>query len=230
MKATVPYIEKKFEEFNRQIFGGKLPKIPVELSDAKTFLGQCVYKKRRKPFGKAELYDFRLRINARVDLPEQELEDTIIHEMIHYYIGYNKLEDASAHGPLFLGIMNEINRKFGRNLTVSHKSTREQREQLQDKRSRYHVIAVVSFRDGRTGIKVLPRVVRSILYYYNNVLANREIVSIQLYMSNNIFFNRYPNSSALKVHFLEVGEIGRQLEGAEKMACDGKTIKRNQTP
>ena len=33
MKATVPYIEQKFEGFNRQMFGGKLPKIPVELSD-----------------------------------------------------------------------------------------------------------------------------------------------------------------------------------------------------
>ena len=97
---------------------------------------------------------------------ELRIEDTIIHEMIHYYIGYNRLEDASAHGPLFLSIMNEINRKFGRNLTVSHKSTKEQREQLQDKRSHYHVIAVVNFHDGRTGIKVLPRVLRSILYYY----------------------------------------------------------------
>lgn len=122
MKATVTYIEQKFEEFNRQIFGGKLPKIPVELSDAKTFLGQCVYKRRRKPFGKTELYDFRLRINTRIDLPEREVEDTIIHEMIHYYIGYNQLKDASAHGPLFLSIMNEINRKFGRHLTVSHKN------------------------------------------------------------------------------------------------------------
>ena len=228
MKATVSYIEKKFEEYNRQMFGGKLPKIAVELSDAKTFLGQCVYKKRRKPFGKTELYDFRLRINTRIDLPEGEIEDTIIHEMIHYYIGYNKLEDASAHGPLFLGIMNDINRKFGRNLTVSHKSTKEQREQLQDKRSHYHVIAVVTFNDGRTGIKVLPRVLRSILYYYNNVLTNKEISSIQLYMSNNVFFNRYPNSSALKVHFLEADEINKQLAGAEKMACDGKSIKRNQ--
>ncbi len=228
MKATVSYIEKKFEEYNRQMFGGKLPKIAVELSDAKTFLGQCVYKKRRKPFGKTELYDFRLRINTRIDLPEGEIEDTIIHEMIHYYIGYNKLEDASAHGPLFLGIMNDINRKFGRNLTVSHKSTKEQREQLQDKRSHYHVIAVVTFNDGRTGIKVLPRVLRSILYYYNNVLTNKEISSIQLYMSNNVFFNRYPNSSALKVHFLEADEINKQLVGAEKMACDGKSIKRNQ--
>ena len=33
MKATVPYIEQKFEGVNRQMFGGKLPKIPVELSD-----------------------------------------------------------------------------------------------------------------------------------------------------------------------------------------------------
>jgi len=83
VKATIPYIEQKFEEFNRK-FGGKLPKIPVELSDAKTFLGQYVYKKRRKPFGKTELYEFRLRINTRVDLPEREVEDTIIHEMIHF--------------------------------------------------------------------------------------------------------------------------------------------------
>ena len=226
MKATIPYIEQKFDEYNRQIFGGRLPKLPVELSDAKTFLGQCVFKKRRKPFGKTERYDFRLRINTRLDLPEQDVEDIIIHEMIHYYIGYNQLKDSSAHGPLFLGIMNEINRKYGRHLTVSHKSTQEQREQLQDRRSRYHVIAVVTFHDGRTGIKVLPRVVRSILHYYNHVLASRDIASIQLYMSNNVFFNRYPNSSALKVHFLEADDISRHLEGAERMACDGRTIQR----
>ena len=228
VKITVPYIEKKFDEYNRQIFGGKLPKIPVELSDAKTFLGQCVYKRRKNFFGKSELYDFRLRINTRVDLPEQKVEDTIIHEMIHYYIGYNKLEDTSAHGQIFQQIMNEINRRFGRHLTVSHRSTKEQREQLQDKRSHYHVIAVVTFVDGKTGIKVLPRVLRSILYYYNNVLANKDIKAIQLFMSNNIFWNRYPNSSALKVHFLKADEINKQLEGAEKMECDGKSIMRNQ--
>ena len=39
MKATIPYIERKFEEFNQQMFAGKLPKLPIELSDAKTFLG-----------------------------------------------------------------------------------------------------------------------------------------------------------------------------------------------
>jgi len=228
LKATVPYIEEKFGEFNRQMFGGKLPRIPVQLSNAKTFLGQCAYKKRRTLFGRTELYDFRLRINARIDLPESELEDVIIHEMIHYYIGYNQLKDTSAHGHLFRQVMDDINRRFGRNITVSHKSTGEQSEQLQDRRGRYHVIAVVTFCDGKTGIKVLPRVLRSILYYYNNVSASGQVRDVRLYMSNNVFFNRYPNSSALKVHFLEAEEIGRQLEGAEKMACDGRSLRRHQ--
>ena len=111
MKATVEYIEKKFEEFNRQMFAGKLPKLPIELSNAKTFLGQCAFKKRLTVFGKVKLYDFRMRISTRFDLTEREIEDTIIHEMIHYYIGVNNLKDTSAHGQLFRQMMNSINER-----------------------------------------------------------------------------------------------------------------------
>ncbi len=227
MIPTKAYVEQKFEEFNRRMFGGKLPKIPIEMSDAKTFLGKCVYKKRRKPSGKTECYDFRLKINTRADIPEQEVEDTIIHEMIHYYIGYNKLEDTSSHGEIFTEMMNSINQRFGRHITVSYKSSAEERAQLQDKRARYHVIAFVRFMDGHTGIKVLPRVLPTILKYYNLVSASRDIANVSLYMSNNTFFNQYPNSGALKVHPLAEDEIVRQLEGAEKLGCDGMTITRN---
>ena len=47
MKATIPYIEQKFEESNQQMFAGQLPKLPIELSDAKTFLGVCAFKTRK---------------------------------------------------------------------------------------------------------------------------------------------------------------------------------------
>lgn len=46
MNITVSYIEQKFEEFNQQMFAGKLPMLPICLSDAKTFLG--VYIKEEK--------------------------------------------------------------------------------------------------------------------------------------------------------------------------------------
>jgi len=224
MKATIPYIEQKFEEFNQQMFAGQLPKLPIELSDAKTFLGVCVYKKRKTKEGKTECYDFKLRINTRIDLPEQEIEDTIIHEMIHYFIGVKQLEDVSAHGPVFQHMMNSINERFGRHITVSHRSTQEQREQAIDQKAHWHVIALVHFNDGMTGIKVLPRVLPRILNYYNNVGKDKRVGSIELFMSNNPFFNRFPNSAALNVQYIDNAEAEQNLEGAERMECDGVKI------
>lgn len=228
MDITIPYIEQKFGEFNRQIFAGRLPMPPIQLSHAKTFLGVCAYKKRKGKDGKIEKYDFSLRISTRMDLSEQEVEDTILHEMIHYYIGYNQLEDSSPHGQIFRRIMADINAKHGRHITISHKCSKVQSEQAADQRPRYHVVAVVSLRDGRTGIKVLPRVLPSILKYYNGVLNSREVSSVRLYMTQDPFFNRFPNSSALKVHFIPVAEIQSHLTGAERLECDGKRIQRNQ--
>ena len=224
MKATIPYIEQKFEEYNQQMFAGQLPKLPIELSDAKTFLGKCAFKIRKGKDGKNIYYDFKLRINTRIDLPETEIEDTIIHEMIHYYIGYNQLEDASAHGPVFLHMMNNINEKYGRNLSVSYKGTKEQNEQAVDTKPHWHVVAVVGFKDGRYGIKVLPRVQERIVNYYNKVGSAKGVESVKLYMSNNIYFNRFPNSSALNVHFVDIEEINENIKDSEVLECNGKEV------
>lgn len=215
MKATIPYIEQKFKEYNAAYFGGSLPPIPIELSNAKTFLGVCVYKSKRTLFGKTRNYDFRLRINTRIDLPEHEIEDTIIHEMIHYHIALNHIRDTSVHGKVFRQIMTEINEKYGRNIRISHRCTPEQREQAIDKRERYHVIAVVSFSDGRTGFKVLPRIRERILHYYKNVSMAKGVCSVDMYMCKNIFFNRYPNSGTLSVHYHDRTELTQHLSGAQ---------------
>lgn len=224
MIATIQYIEQKFDEFNELCFSGTLPKIPIELSNAKTFLGVCVYKKRRNLLGKTTCYDFRLRINKRIDLPEDVLEDTIIHEMIHYYILVNDKKDTSAHGVLFRKIMNSINEKHNRHITISHRSTKEQREQLYNTMPKWHVVATVTFNDGKTGVKVLPRKIPSILRYYNNVLRAKGVVSINLYMSKDIFFNRFPTSSALNIRFVETSELNEHLRDAEQIRYDGENV------
>ena len=219
MKATIPYVEKRFEEFNQLMFDGQLPKLPIELSNAKTFLGLCVYKKRRTILGRTECYDFKLRISTRIDLAEAEVEDIIIHEMIHYYIAYKGLHDTSSHGRVFRHIMNTINEKFGRHIKISHKLTKEEKEQLYDTKRRWRVVAYVTFNDGRTGIKVLPRIMPRIANYYNAVSRESSVESIELYMTNNPFFNRYPSSSAFRVHYIDKAEADKHLQGAEKMGC-----------
>lgn len=227
MRATKEYVERKFDEFNRQMFGGRLPRIPVELSDAKTFLGQCVFRRRRRRDGTEEKYDFRLRINTRIDLPEQLIEDTIIHEMIHYYIGVFQLRDTSVHGQLFRQIMNHINGKYHRHVGITFKGDKQQTEQAYDQRPRWHVVARVELADGQIAVKVLPRVVQSILKFYNTLMESREVKSVNLFMSNDVFFNRFPNSSSPRVHFIDDDELFQHLRGAERMGCDGRTITRN---
>lgn len=199
------------------MFAGQLPKLPIELSDAKTFLGVCAFKTRKGKDGKKICYDFKLRINTRIDLPETEIEDTIIHEMIHYFIGYNQLEDASAHGPMFLHMMNSINAKYGRHLSVSYKVTKEQREQAIDAKQHWRVVAVVKFKDGRYGIKVLPRIQQRIVNYYTKVGSSKDVERVELYMSNNVYFNRFPNSSVLNAHYVDIEEINKNIKGAEPL-------------
>lgn len=217
MKATIPYIEQQFKKYNTLCFAGKLPPIPIELSNAKSFLGVCVYKRRKTLSGKIKYNDFRLRFSTRIELSERELDDTIIHEMIHYHIALNDIRDTSVHGEVFRRIMNSINDKFDRNVKVSHRCSPEQREQAFDKREHYHVIAVVSFHDGRTGFKVLPRIRERILNYYNNVSKAGGISSVEMYISKDIFFNRYPNSGTFTVHYHDKADLVSHLEKSQKI-------------
>lgn len=227
MRATKEYVERKFDEFNQLMFSGRLPKIPVELSNAKTFMGKCVYRRRRDKWGREKKYDFKMRISARFDLPEEEIDDIIIHEMIHYYIGVSQLHDTSSHGQLFKQMMNHINEKYHRHVAITYKNDKLQTELANDNRPRWHVVARVELADGHVGLKVLPRVVQSILKFYNIVARGNGVRRVELFMSNDVFFNRYPNSSVPKVHFIDDKELQQHLKGAERMGCDGRTITRN---
>ena len=214
MKATVPYVQKKFKEFNEQFFSGILPEIPIELSDAKGFLGVCKYRTRETNDGEVELYDFRLSINTRIDLPEPEVEDIIIHEMIHYFIGLNRLEDSSSHGPMFQHLMKSINEKYGRHISITHKGTEDEKEQAYDKRHRWHAVAVVTYFGGRTGVKVLPRIRTRILEFNKEAIKLDGIDHITYYLTNDPFFNRFPNSTSLNIQDTNDTEISSHLVDA----------------
>ena len=111
MKMTITYAAQRF---------GALPDVPIALTRATTFLGKVRYRRERRIFGHLRNVDFQIRLSSEFDLPENEWDDVIIHEMIHYHIALNNLRDTSTHGVVFRGIMDEINRKYDRHITVSH--------------------------------------------------------------------------------------------------------------
>ena len=122
MQPTVDYIQSRFDEYNTRYFGGTLPPIPIKLSHARTFLGKVTFVRHRTwLFGSVRNEKFVLRINTRFDLPEELIEDTILHEMIHYYIAVNQIRDTSAHGRLFRREMKRINAEGYRHITISYR-------------------------------------------------------------------------------------------------------------
>lgn len=230
MEITIAYLEEKYKQLNGRMFDNELPPVQMETGSAKTYLAKCCYKERiNRKTRKGEYFDFRIRVNIRfVWETEAQLEDVLIHEMIHLYILYNRLPDNGPHGQIFVRMMNDINERYGRHICVRHKASSEESAQMRNTRRAWHVIAVVTFTDGKVGIKVLPRIVERITNYYHCVMSASEVSDIRLYMSDDIFWNRYPNSSALKVYYLDSTEIEQHLHGAEKLKCVCNEVLRNQ--
>lgn len=211
MRADIPYVQQKFREFNRQMFDGRLPEPPVSITNAKTYLGVCAYRKHRKWNGRLEYSDFRIRISRRFDLSRDEIDDTIIHEMIHYYIGLFSPADMPGHSALFRRMMADINTRYGRHISVSHRLTPDQQEQAIDNRPKRHIVAKVVLKDGRTGIKVIPCMERLIRRYHRGMMASGKVSSIEFFQTTDPFFNRFPSSSAFTVYFPDPATLSAHL-------------------
>lgn len=224
MKPTIPYLRSKFQQFNIQIFGGRLPEVPISLCNVSSFVGQYRSKIRVLPDGRREPYDHLLRFSTAFDLSERELDDTIIHEMIHYFIAYNGLQDRTTHGPLFKALMNSVNETHGRDISISHRSTHSALAEAKGARKKWHVVAILHFKSGELGVKVLPRVIPKIVDYYRSMSGASNISGIDLYLHNSGFFNRFPTSVGRRCHLITQAEVSLHLAGAHILEVKGTKL------
>lgn len=213
MTATVPFIQKTFDRFNALCFEGALPAVPIVLTKAGTFLGKMEYKSGRNFFGiVSSHYDFRLKISTSFDLTPQELEDVVIHEMIHYYIALSNLRDTSAHGDTFRSIMDTINRKYDRHIRVRHHCSPTQ--------IRKNCICVSTFQDGNVGITVCASTKISELH---RLLPKYfKITRMEWYESLDPFFNRFPRAKTPKIYKISEEELSEHLRDASPLKGDGQ--------
>ena len=216
MFPTIPYIQSRFDEFNARYFSGQLPPVPIRLSHAKGFLGKLTFTRRKQGlFRGYRNEDFVLRINVRIDLPEPLIEDTILHEMIHYFIAFNQLKDTSIHGQLFRREMARINAEGNRHITISHRLSDAEKAQAIIHKTR--AVALVRFTDGKTGIKVVPPHEEHIRYWHKTAKRRFPVSSIEWFLSSDDYFARFPSSIAMKIYLIaDPSEI--PLSGAMRMS------------
>lgn len=220
MKPTIDYIKRKFDEYNQLCFEGKLKPLPFKLSNARSFLGQVQCMRDKNPDGTWHYYDFVFRINSKLDLPENVVEDTILHEMIHYWIFSNQMQDTGPHGEIFIKKMKEINVKFNRNLSVVHQATKQ--EQDKDTEVRQHLICVSRLRNGRRGITIASK--SRIFQLWDEMSKFPGMAECRWVVSTDPYFNRFPRATTAKFYPVHTDELEAHLQGAQELERKGSTI------
>ena len=102
MKITLEFLTDSFNKFNTMYFNGELITPSFEVSHTKTALGDF----RNNGFG-----SYRIRLSDYYVREQKDIEQTLLHEMIHQY--QRQILNERGHGYSFKKKAEEINRKGG---------------------------------------------------------------------------------------------------------------------
>lgn len=192
MIITEEYLDKAFDKYNIKMFDNKLPRPRLRLAKSKTKLGrmQC----RQTWMGKWWTKDYTIYVSTYYDMSSTQFDDILIHEMIHYAISYLGLVDTSAHGTVFKAMMETINRKFRRNITVTMKTEGLVPRNAMGRKD-YLVLGVTTKNGSHFLSSVNPSAVKKI---ETQLQTATEIKSYDWFSSKDDFFQNMPRVRSLR--------------------------------
>ena len=132
IRLTRPKIKEIFDECNALYFNNEIER-PVKF-ELWTPTKKCVAWVRAAFDRKKLRYITALHISSRYRWTEENLRDTIVHEMIHLYIKdylipltfWERIFPARQHNSEFRQKMAELNETFGLNVVVQAKHMRKE--------------------------------------------------------------------------------------------------------
>ena len=193
-------MEEWFRRFDHDYFGGKLPVPELGLTRAKTRLGQLAYKRATR-WGRTKLYDFKLSMSTYYDMTDRQAKSVLLHEMIHYIVGFTGLKDTAPHGIVFRGMMDNLNRKYGWDIRVmtstkGWKVSEWAEERQKAKGPQIYLMLAIEMQDGKHYLsRVNPSFARRI---ESKLALVRELRSHRWYTTQEPYFEDYPQVRSLR--------------------------------
>ena len=200
MIVTVEWMEEWFRRFDHDYLGGKLPVPELGLTRAKTRLGQLAYKRATR-WGRTKLYAFKLSMSTYYDMTDRQAKSVLLHEMIHYIIGFTGLKDTAPHGIVFRGMMDNLNRKYGWDIRVmtstkGWKVSEWAEERQKAKGPQIYLMLAIEMQDGKHYLsRVNPSFARRI---ESKLALVRELRSHRWYTTHEPYFEDYPQVRSLR--------------------------------
>lgn len=216
MRPDLPYLYQQFDRFNQLCFEGKLPRAEIRLNSRRRSLGLTRYRHNRLT-GQRIVW---IEISVFFDMPESEYIDTLVHEMIHYYIFVNGLKDTSTHGKLFRAEMERIRRDFNLTVSISKKAS-ESDELVAPREVRYFCLSSDS--NGADLITVVAKT--TIFSLWDKISGLPGLVSHKWYVSTHPDLGIYPRSRSLKFYTIDKERLAKILAESYELVRTGDIIR-----
>ena len=217
MALTIDILHAWFRQFNADYFGDELPVPRILLSKARTRLGTMSYRRVRKLL-RWMYTDFTIRISTYYECSEREYQETLLHEMIHYYIAYKNISDTSSHGKVFRQIMLQLNNEHGWNITITssmrnHKLTPVQRKITV---ANYFLVLAIELDDGGRMFTVVNK--KAIRKVYDALRNCRNIVNHRWYVSLDPYFLDFPCVRSLRARRVSIDVYNEKTAAMQPLA------------
>ena len=105
-----------FWDCNAKYFNHALPTPIFDTFNRIDAIAKFQYNANKKN-SKKPIRNQTILLSDCFDYSEKDFIDTMVHEMIHYYIAWNRIKDNGAHGKEFMKIAKKLNEKYGLNIT-----------------------------------------------------------------------------------------------------------------
>lgn len=105
-----------FWDCNEKYFDNSLPTPWFETVNSINVIGKFEYHKNKRN-SKKPIRDQVIKMSDCFDYPEIDFIETMVHEMIHYFIAWNRIKVIRSHGRVFMRMANEMKEKYGLNVT-----------------------------------------------------------------------------------------------------------------
>ena len=114
MIADFNTMPQMFWECNEKYFNNELPTPKFDLINKTSILARFEFFKEKKG---VKIKHKKILFSDCYDFDEKVFENLMVHEMIHYYLAWNEVNNPCGHGKEFMEKANELNEKYGLNIT-----------------------------------------------------------------------------------------------------------------
>ena len=195
MNLTAQYLRERFRVFNSEYFGGLLPEPGFAVSNSRRTMGMFSFKREREGLlRKYKLVKCKITVSEYFEQTADEIDDTLLHEMIHFYIELNNIRDTSVHGQEFRRQMERLNAR-GHHITVSTPMVGLKAGPRQQGRQR--LVLATEDKDGRYYMTVVNPSYRKLLNRQLSMCP--DFVRCCWFVSADDFFASFPQVRSLRM-------------------------------